>query len=59
MLQQDFLTRVSAVIEEELGALRAFSDLPSTELESMASRITRAIEPYLDSAELFPESQAA
>jgi len=47
MLEQDKTTRVRATIEEELGTFRPFADLPTTELEEMAARITRAIAPYL------------
>jgi hypothetical protein len=47
MLEQDRAARVRATIEEELGTFRPFADLPATELEEMATRITRAIAPYL------------
>jgi hypothetical protein len=42
---------VRAAIEEELGTLRPFADLPATDLEAMAERITRAIAPYISGAE--------
>jgi hypothetical protein len=47
MLEQDTSARIRATIEEELGSFRPFADLPATELEAMADRITRAIAPYL------------
>ena len=47
MLKQDITARIRATIEEELGSFRPFADLPATELEAMADRITRAIAPLL------------
>jgi hypothetical protein len=47
MLEQDITARIRATIEEELGSLRAFAELPATELEAMAVRITRAIAPLV------------
>lgn len=47
MLEQDMAARIRAAIEEELGSFRAFADLPATELEAMAGRITRAIAPIV------------
>jgi hypothetical protein len=41
---------VRTLIEEELGSLRQFADLPAAELEAIAARITRTIEGYLDPA---------
>jgi hypothetical protein len=58
MLEQDQAARVRAAIEEELGTLRPFADLPATDLEAMAERITRAIAPYISGAEA-PASRAA
>ena len=43
----DISARVCATIEEELGAFRRLADLPSTEIEEMAARLTRAIAPHL------------
>jgi hypothetical protein len=43
----DISARVRATIEEELGAFRRLADLPSTEIEEMAARLTRAIAPHL------------
>jgi hypothetical protein len=47
MLEQNMIARVRATIEEELGSFRPLADLPATELEAMAERITRAIAPLL------------
>jgi hypothetical protein len=47
MLEQDTTARIRATIEEELGSFRPFADLPATELEAMAARITRAIAPLI------------
>ena len=47
MLEQDMAARIRAAIEEELGSFRAFADLPATELEAMAERITRVIAPLV------------
>ena len=57
---QDITARLRATIEDELGALRRFADVPSSELEEMAERIARAVLPYLggsDSAQ--PATRAA
>jgi hypothetical protein len=43
----DATARLRAAIEEELGAFRRFADVPSVEIEAMAARLTRAIEPFL------------
>lgn len=43
MLEQDKAALIRATIEEELGTFRHFADLPATEIEQMAARITRAI----------------
>ena len=45
--RQDITAQLRATIEEELGALRRFADVPSSELEEMAARIARAIQPFL------------
>jgi hypothetical protein len=50
MLEQDTIARIRATIEEELGSFRPLADLPATELEAMAARITRAIAPMLGAA---------
>ena len=42
------LTRVAALVEEELGNVRAFADLPATELEAIATRLVRVLAPYLE-----------
>lgn len=47
MLEQDMVARVRAAIEDELGSFRAFADLPATDLEMMAERITRTIAPMI------------
>jgi hypothetical protein len=47
MLEPDKAARLRATIEEELGSFRAFADLPASELEAMAERITRAIAPIV------------
>jgi hypothetical protein len=50
MLEQgskDITARLRATIEEELGRLRHFADLPATELEEMAARLVRAITPHV------------
>ncbi len=47
MLEQDMAARIQAAIEEELGSFRAFADLPATELEAMAARLTRVITPIV------------
>ncbi|MFO1140837.1 MAG: hypothetical protein U1E59_00350 [Amaricoccus sp.] len=55
---KDTTARLRATIEEELGRFRRFADLPATELETMAARLVRAIEPLIaDAAE--PASRAA
>ena len=49
MLESNILlTRIAAVVEEELGNLRAFADLPATELEAVATRLVRALAPYIE-----------
>jgi hypothetical protein len=59
MLEQDTTARIRATIEDELGSFRAFANLPATELEEMAERITRAITPLLGSAGRRVKSRAA
>jgi hypothetical protein len=59
MLEQDTTARIRATIEDELGSFRAISDLPATQLEEMAERITRAIAPLLGSAGRTAKSRAA
>jgi hypothetical protein len=48
----DTTARLRATIEEELGALRRFADVPSSELEEMAARIARAVMPNLGEIEV-------
>jgi hypothetical protein len=56
----DITSRLRATIEEELGRLRHFADLPATELEEMAARIVRAIAPHVtEVAHRNPASRAA
>lgn len=59
MPEQDITARMRATIEEELGSYRPFADLTSVELETMASRLVRAIEPLLALGEMERESRAA
>ena len=55
---KDATARLRATIEEELGRFRRFADVPATELEAMAARLVRAIEPLIaDASE--PASRAA
>jgi hypothetical protein len=46
----DSLTRIRAIIEEELGEFRPFADLPATEIEAMADRLTRTLAPLVAAA---------
>ena len=55
---KDAGARLRAAIEEELGRFRRFADLPATELETMAARLVRAIEPLIADA-AGPTSRAA
>ncbi len=51
MLEQANVTaRLRATVEEELGAFRHFADVPSKDLEAMAARLVRAIEPFVVAA---------
>lgn len=60
MLEQDNITaRLRATIEEELGTSRRLADAPSAELETMASRLVRAIAPILGFEDEARESRAA
>jgi hypothetical protein len=45
--REDATARLCATIEEELGAFRQLADLPSTEIEAIAARLTRAIAAQL------------
>lgn len=47
MSTTDTRARVRAILEEELGEFRPFAELPVTEIEAMAARLTRALEPVL------------
>jgi hypothetical protein len=52
--------RLCATIEEELGGFRQLADLPSIEIEEIAARIVRAIEPLIAAADgREPASRAA
>lgn len=51
MLEQDITARLSATIEEELGSFRLLAGAPSTDIEEMAARIARAIEPFVSSGD--------
>lgn len=42
------IVRIQTLIEEELGEFRAFADLPASDLEVMAQRLTRAIAPLVE-----------
>jgi hypothetical protein len=58
----DSLTRIRAIIEEELGEFRPFGDLPATEIEAMADRLTRTLAPLVGAATvptMAKESEAA
>ena len=57
--RQNITARLRATIEEELGALRRFADVPSAELEEMAARIARAVQPYLDETGAPPHETCA
>jgi hypothetical protein len=46
-MTQDTLAHIRATIEEELGEFRPFADLPATEVEAMAERLTRALAPLV------------
>ncbi len=59
MSKNTITARVRARIEEELGGFRAFADLPSTEIEAIAERLTRALEPYLAAAPAAEEATQA
>lgn len=47
MTKSDITTRAQAILEEELGEFRAFADLSASEIETIAARLTRALEPLL------------
>jgi hypothetical protein len=61
MLEQktDITARLRATIEEELGSFRQFAHVPSAEIEEMAGRLVRAIEPLLGAGDKVPETRAA
>lgn len=46
----DTLSRACAILEEELGEIRQFADLPASEIEAIAARLARALGPMLESA---------
>jgi hypothetical protein len=47
--------RLRQAIEEQLGEFRACADLPATEIEAMAERLARAVEPFFAAA---PQKQS-
>lgn len=48
MLEQSNATaRLRATIEEELGTFRQLADVPSADLEEMARRLARVVQPFL------------
>lgn len=48
MLEQDEVTaRLCAAIEEELGTFQRFMHVPATEIEEMATRLARAVAPFV------------
>lgn len=58
MSEQTKTELLRASIEEELGAFRAFADLPATEIEAMAARLTRVVTDLIDQPAML-ESRAA
>jgi hypothetical protein len=54
-----FTARLRAAIEEELGSFRQFADAPSVEIEELADRLVRALEPLVAADGRVPESFAA
>ncbi len=42
--------RARAILEEELGEFRAFQGLSAAEIEAMAARLVRALEPVIAAA---------
>ena len=59
MIERTTYAQLLATIEEELGSLRQFADLPATEIEEMAARIVRAISSQFKAGEVTSESKAA
>lgn len=59
MSKDHTLARLRAEFEEQLGGYRAFADLPSTEIEAMAERLTRAVEPFLNDEPFSSQKTAA
>lgn len=47
-MTNDNLSRACAILEEELGEIRQFADLPASEIETIAARLVRALAPMLD-----------
>jgi hypothetical protein len=58
MFEQSKTELLRASIEEELGGFRHFADLPSTEIEAMAARLTRVVTDLVNQT-VAPESRAA
>lgn len=60
MIERTTYAQLLETIEEELGSLRQFADLPATEIEDMAARIVRAIISQFKTGEVVTsESKAA
>jgi hypothetical protein len=47
MINPDLRAQVRQILEEELGEFRSFSEQSASEIEAMAARLTRALEPVL------------
>jgi hypothetical protein len=48
MRKDEVSARARAILEEELGEIRAFADMPASAIEEMAARLTRALSPVLE-----------
>lgn len=57
--QNEITARLRATIEEELASCQRFADATSVEIESVASRLVKAIAPVLASEDVARESRAA
>lgn len=44
------MAQVCAILEEELGESRPLANLPASEIEAIAARLARALEPVLEPA---------
>ncbi|MBP7001774.1 hypothetical protein [Amaricoccus sp.] len=58
MTHHDAPARLRAVLEEELGEHRLLAQLPASEIEALAERLARAIEPVVFPAEVAQRSAA-